>query len=203
MALIDVSVPLRSGMVVWQGDSIRIERRLRIAAGDPVNLTDLELSVHTGTHVDAPLHFVDGAPPVDALPPEVFVGPAQVVDARDAEARIGASLVEELVPRGAERVLFKTRSATLWDLDAFSEDYVCLDASGAEALAKRGIRLAGIDYLTIGDDEAHRVLFRAGIAALEGLDLRAAEPGRYRLLCTPVLIAGADGAPARALLEPL
>jgi len=203
VALIDVSVPLRPNMIVWDDAAIRVERTLAIAAGDVCNETELGLSVHTGTHVDAPLHFVDGAPPIDSLPPELFVGPAEVVDAQAAERRIDGALVAELVPQGTERVLFKTRSARLWDLAGFSEDYVCLDASGAAALVERGVRLAGIDYLTIGDEEAHRVLFRGGIVALEGLDLRAVGPGAYRLVCTPVLIAGADGAPARALLEPL
>jgi arylformamidase len=202
VALIDISVPIRSDMIVWEGDSLRIERPLAIAAGDVVNLTRLELSVHTGTHVDAPLHFVDGALPIDLLLPELFVGPAVVVDARSADHRIDEGLVARLVPPGTERVLFKTRSAALWDLPGFSEDYVCLDAGGAAALVGLGVLLAGIDYLTIGDEEAHRVLFRAGVVALEGLDLRAVEPGPYRLVCAPVLIAGSDGAPARAFLEP-
>jgi len=190
-------------MAVWDDAAIRVERTLAIAAGDVCNETELGFSVHTGTHVDAPLHFVDGAPSIDSLPPELFVGPAEVVDARSAEHRIDGALVAELVRSGVERVLFKTRSAALWDLNRFSEEYVCLDASGAAALVERGVRLAGIDYLTIGDQEAHRTLFRAGVVALEGLDLRAVEPGAYGLVCTPVLIAGSDGAPARALLETL
>jgi len=203
VALIDISVALRPRMAVWDDAAIRVERTLAIAAGDVCNETELGFSVHTGTHVDAPLHFVDGAPSFDSLPPELFVGPVEVVDARSAEHRIDGALVAELVRSGVERVLFKTRSAALWDLNRFSEEYVCLDASGAAALVERGVRLAGIDYLTIGDEEAHRTLFRAGVVALEGLDLRAVEPGAYGLVCTPVLIAGSDGAPARALLETL
>src|SRR5262245_13779925 len=116
-------------MIVWDDAPIRVERTLAIAAGDVCNETELGLSVHTGTHVDAPLHFVDGASPIDSLPPELFVGPAEVVDAQAAERRIDGALVAELVPQGTERVLFKTRSARLWDLAGFSEEYVCLDAS--------------------------------------------------------------------------
>ncbi len=201
MALIDVSMPLAPGMVVWDDGPIRVERTMAIAAGDPVNLTELELTVHTGTHVDAPLHFVDGAPSIEQLPPDLFVGPALVVDATAAERRIDGGLVEDLVPPGTERVLFKTRNAALWDLGRFSPDHVCLDLTGARAAVERGVRLAGIDYLSIGDEEAHRALFSAGVAALEGLDLRGVEPGSYRLICLPLLIPGSDGAPARAFLE--
>jgi arylformamidase len=201
VGLVDISVPLAPRLPTWDDEPIRVERTMAIAAGDPVNLTELELPVHTGTHVDAPLHFVDGAPSLDQVPLDTWLGPALVVDATEARERIGRALVERLVPPGTERVLFKTRSAGLWDLGRFSSEYVCLDADGAAAVVERGVRLAGIDYLTIADDEGHRTLFRAGVAALEGLDLRAVEPGRYRLLCLPLSIPGADGAPARALLE--
>ena len=203
MALIDVSVPLRPGLPVWQDGPLRVERTMSIAGGDEVNLTELAFSVHTGTHVDAPCHFVDGAPTLEQVALETWLGPALVVDASEAEHRIGAELVERLVPAGTERVLFKTRSAGLWELGRFSHDYVCLDGSGARVLGDLGVRLAGIDYLTIADGEGHRTLFRAGVVALEGLDLRGVEPGRYRLICLPLSIPGSDGAPARALLEPL
>jgi arylformamidase len=201
MGLIDISVPLAPGLPTWENGAMRVERTMAIAAGDPVNLTELELSVHTGTHVDAPLHFVDGAPSLEEIPLGTWLGRVLVVDATEAEDRIGRPLVERLVPPDTERVLFKTRSAGLWDLGDFSSEYVCLDAEGAAAVVERGVRLAGIDYLTIADDEGHRTLFRAGIAALEGLDLRKVEPGHYRLICLPLSIPGADGAPARALLD--
>lgn len=200
---IDISVPLRPGMIAWQDGPVRVEQTLAIAAGDPVNLTEIAFPVHTGTHVDAPRHFVDGAAPLDEVGLDPFNGPADVVDATAAESRIGAELVAAVVPAGTERVLFKTRSAALWDMPGFSPEHVCLDEGGAAALARLGVRLAGIDYLSIGDEEAHRTLFRAGIPALEGLDLRAVAPGRYRLACLPLSIPGADGAPARAVLYPL
>jgi len=202
--LIDVSVPIRRGMIVWENDPIRIERTMAIASGGLVNLTELAFSVHTGTHVDAPCHFVDGAPSIEAIAPATLVGPALVVDAAFVERWIDAAAIDRLaLPPGTERVLFKTASAALWDADGFSPEHVCLDASGAEALVSLGIRLAGIDYLSIGDTDAHRVLLGAGVVALEGLDLRRVEPGAYRLLCLPLLIPGSDGAPARALLEPI
>ena len=200
---IDVSVPLRAGMVVWDDGPLRIEQTMAIADGDPVNFTELALSVHTGTHVDAPSHFVDGAPGLESIDLDVLVGEALVVDATHVPERIGRADVEALVPPGTVRVLFQTRSAALWDRSRFSPEHVCLDGDGGRALVERGVRLAGIDYLSIGDPEAHRVVLGAGIVALEGLDLRAVAPGRYRLTCLPLLIPGADGAPARAVLEPL
>jgi arylformamidase len=107
------------------------------------------------------------------------------------------------IPRGAERVLLKTRNGELWSRRAFTRDFVRLDGSGARWLVDRGVRLIGIDYLSIGDQEAHRVLLGAGVVALEGVDLRAVEPGRYELLCLPLKVVGSDGAPARALLRVL
>lgn len=203
MEAIDISVPLRIGMPVWDDEAIRIEQTHAIARGDVVNMTEIGFSVHTGTHVDAPCHFVDGAPALDEIPLSRWSGEALVVDATATERRIGGDLVRALVPPGTERVLFKTRSAALWDRSGFSREYVCLDPSGATAAVELGLRLAGIDYLTIGDEEAHRILFRAGIVALEGLDMRRVAPGRYRLLCLPLNLPGADGAPARAVLMPL
>lgn len=203
MQAIDISVPLRPGMPVWDDEPIQIEQTHAIADGDVVNMSRIAFGVHTGTHVDAPRHFVDGAPGLDEIPLSRWNGDVLVVDATAAERRLDGALLRSLVPPGTERVLFKTRSAALWDLDHFSTDYVCLDPSGASAAVELGIRLAGIDYLTIGDEEAHRILFRAGIVALEGLDMRAVAPGRYRLTCLPLHIPGADGAPARAVLTPL
>ena len=203
MELIDVTVPIRRAMVVWQDDrGPTVERTMAIADGDPVNLTEIGLSVHTGTHVDAPLHFIDGAPAIESLPLDALVGPALVL-ATDVRGHIDAEEIERLgLPAGTERVLFKTRSGSLWERDSFERDHVCLDGSGARALVERGVRLAGIDYLSIGDVEAHNVLLGARVIPLEGLDLRRVEPGPYRLICLPLLIPGSDGAPARALLEP-
>ena len=189
--IIDVSVPVRPGMITYPGDpEVRLERVSSIGDGDVVNLSRLDLGVHSGTHVDAPLHFVDGGASVETLPLDVLVGPCVVVDGLDPAA----------VPTGAERVLFKTTNSRLWERAEFSEDFVALDAAAARALVERGVRLVGIDYLSIGDEEAHRVLLGAGVVAVEGLDLREVEPGEYRLVCAPLRLVGAEGAPARVLL---
>jgi arylformamidase len=189
--IIDVSVPVQPGMITYPGDpEVRLERVSSIAAGDGVNLSRLDLGVHSGTHVDAPLHFVEDGQSVEALPLEVLVGPCVVVDGLDVAA----------VPRGAERVLFRTPNGRLWERDEFSEDFVALDGGAARALVAGGVRLVGIDYLSIGDEEAHEVLLGAGVVAVEGLDLRHVEPGEYRLVCAPLKLEGAEGAPARVLL---
>jgi arylformamidase len=191
MEWLDISVPIRSGMVSFPGDpAIAMSLPISIRAGDVCNVSRLDFGVHSGTHVDAPVHFVDGAAGADALPLDVLVGPCVVVDGLDVAA----------VPGGAERVLFMSANGRLWDLDEFSEDYVKLDGAAARALVERGVRLVGIDYLSIGDEEVHHVLLEAGVVCVEGLDLRAVEPGGYRLLCAPLKLVGSDGAPARVLL---
>jgi arylformamidase len=189
--IIDVSVPVRPGMVTYPGDpEVRLERVSSIAEGASANISRLDFGVHSGTHVDAPLHFVDGGAGAEALSLDVLVGPCLVVDGLDAAE----------VPAGTERVLFKTANSALWELDEFSEDFVKLDGEKARALVGRGLRLVGIDYLSIGDEDAHHVLLEAGVVAVEGLDLRGVEPGEYRLVCAPLKLVGSDGAPARVFL---
>ena len=191
MQIIDVSVPVRPGMVTYPGDpEVRLELVSSIAGGEIANVSRLDLGVHSGTHVDAPLHFVEGAPSVETLPLDVLLGPCVVVEGLDPGA----------VPAGTERVLFKTTNSRLWEREEFSHDFVKLDGEAARALVGRGVRLVGIDYLSIGDEEAHTVLLGAGVVAIEGLDLREAEPGEYRLVCAPLKLEGAEGAPARVLL---
>jgi arylformamidase len=189
--IIDVSVPVRPGMITYPGDpEVRLERVSSIGDGDVVNLSRLDLGVHSGTHVDAPLHFVEDGASVEALPLDVLVGPCVVVEGLEVAA----------VPAGAERVLFKTPNGLLWERDEFSEEFVSFDGEAARALVARGVRLVGIDYVSIGDEEAHGVLLGAGVVAVEGLDLREVEPGEYRLICAPLKLAGAEGSPARVLL---
>jgi len=189
--IVDVSVPVRPGMIVYPGDpEVRLERVSSIEDGDGFNLSRLDLGVHSGTHVDAPLHFLEDGAAVETLPLEVLVGPCVVVDGLDAAA----------VPRGAERVLFKTQNGRLWERDEFTEDFPELDGEAAQALVAAGVRLVGIDYLSIGDEEAHRILLGAAVVAVEGLDLVEVEPGEYRLVCAPLKLEGAEGAPARVLL---
>jgi arylformamidase len=200
--LIDVTVPLRAGMVTYPGDpTVQTELHSSIGRGDAVNLTRLDFGVHSGTHVDAPSHFLDGEGGAEALPLDALVGPAAVVDARSVTGVLDRDALERLDLPDVPRLLFRTGNSELWEHDAFAEEFVQLDGSGAEVLVERGVTLVGIDYLSIGDEDAHRVLLGAGVVPVEGLDLRAAEPGEYELLCLPMKLVGADGAPARVLLR--
>ena len=197
MEIFDVSVPIRPGMINYPGDPrVHMERVVSIEHGGVANLTRLDFGVHTGTHVDAPVHFIDEGVGADALPLEVFVGPCEVVDATDAEGEIGP----DSIPGRVERVLFKTRNSELWNRDVFDESFVRIGVLAAQRLVEQRVRLIGIDYLSVGEPETHRTLLGAGIAAVEGLDLRGIEPGPYNLACLPLRIVGSDGAPARAVL---
>lgn len=197
MEIFDISVPIRPGMITYPGDPpVYMERAASIEEGDVANLTRLDFGVHTGTHVDAPLHFIDEGAGADALPLEVFVGPCEVVDATGASGEIGP----ESVPGGVERVLFKTRNSELWQREGFDEDFVRIGPAAAQRLVEQGVRLVGVDYLSVGGPETHHTLLSAGVAAVEGLNLQAIEPGPYRLVCLPLRIVDSDGAPTRAVL---
>ena len=198
MEIFDVSVPVRPGMVVYPGDpAVRLERVASLARGDVCNLSRLDFGVHSGTHVDAPLHFVDGAPAAEALPLDVLVGPARVLDLTGVEGEIGADAFAGDLP---ERVLLKTRNSELWARDDYVPEHVTLGADAARALVAARVRLVGIDYLSIGDEEAHHALLEGGLVVVESLDLRGVEPGDYDLVCAPLKLVGSDGAPARAFL---
>ncbi len=198
--IIDVSVPIHEGMVTYPGDpAVRIVRAASIAGGDAANLTRLDFGVHSGTHVDAPAHFIEGGAGADALALELFFGPCQLLDATGFADELGPEALAQL-DDGVERVLFKTRNSDLWERDSFVEDFVRIGAEAAQALVDRGVRLVGVDYLSVGDPETHRTLLGAGVAAIEGLDLRGIEPGSYTLVALPLKLVGSDGAPARAVL---
>jgi arylformamidase len=205
MTLIDISVPIRTPMPVYdRNPGVRLERVLSIPEGETANVSRLELGVHTGTHVDAPLHFFEGGAAAESLPLEPLVGPADGAQGDSGDGAIDAAALAACdVPRGAERILLKTRNGALWARDDFTRDFVRLDGSGAEALVHAGVSLVGIDYLSIGNQDAHRVLLDAGVVAVEGLDLRQVDPGWYELICLPLKVVGSDGAPARALLRTL
>jgi arylformamidase len=194
--MFDISVPLREGMVTYPGDPVvKMERTASIAGGDKVNLTRMDFGLHSGTHVDAPAHFIEGASGVDSVPLESLVGPCVVVEAPDLSRESVA-----LAPEGAKRVLFKTPNSELWAQDEFAEVFARLDGEAAALLVERGVRLVGVDYLSVGDEAAHHALLEAGVVPVEGLDLRGVEPGSYQLICLPLRVVGADGAPARAIL---
>ena len=203
MEIFDVSVPIRDGMLHYAGNPpVHVTRVCSIAAGDPANVSELDMGAHSGTHVDAQDHFLEGGAGAEALPLEYLIGPAGVVDATAATAALDLVTVRdlELPARGTERILFKTRNSQLWSRDEFTRDFVRLDGEAAAYLVERGVKLLGIDYLSIGDAAAHHVLLAAGVVCVEGLDLRGIEPGSYELVCLPLKLAGSDGAPARAVL---
>lgn len=203
MALIDVSVPIRPGMIIYDGNpGVSLERASSIERGDPANVSRLDFGVHTGTHVDAPLHFLSDGAAADTIDPGALIGEAWVIDATALTDDLDAGALAQLdLPVGAQRLLFKTTNSELWSREEFARDFIRFVESGARVLVDAGVRLVGIDYLSIGDAGAHRAFLGAGVVPLEGLDFRAVDPGRYELICTALRLPGSDGAPARALLR--
>jgi arylformamidase len=206
---IDISIPLDEHTPIFEGDpTFRLERAFSIDGGAMANVSRLEMGVHTGTHLDAPIHFIDGAPHSQSIPLDAGIGPAWVADATGHLGhRIGAAELEELgIPADATRVLLKTRNSELWDQPGFQSTFVGLDGDAAEALVARGTQLIGVDYLSVapfGDPiDTHQALLAAGVVILEGIDLGEVEPGPVDLLCLPIRLMNSDGVPARALVRP-
>lgn len=208
---IDVSVAVSPDLPTWPGDpSIAFEPSSRIAKGDPANVSRLLMGDHTGTHVDPQCHFVPGGGTTDDLDLSVLMGPAWVADLPAVRGQVEpADLEASSIPAGTKRLLLKTsNSGTLHPGAAFRKDFVALSPDGAEWALGRGIRLVGIDYLSIERFDApfehpvHHALLAAGAIILEGLDLSDVPGGACELLCLPLRLAGADGAPARALVRP-
>ncbi|HEV8571423.1 MAG TPA: cyclase family protein [Actinomycetota bacterium] len=209
MRIHDVTAPLREDLPVWPGEE-GLRRRLvkDQARGDSSTVSHLSLGAHTGTHIDAPVHFLEGGGGIDALPAEALVGPAVVAGLEGVQGRIAASDLEAAVPEGVERLLLKTRNSGWSKSDtSFREDFVALDPSAAEWCVARRVRLVGIDYLSIEPfgsgsrgHPVHRALLGAGVVIVEGLDLAAVEPGSYLVAALPLAVPGSDGAPARVVL---
>lgn len=204
---IDVSVPLFAGMVHWPGDpGFELSNPAAISKGDVCNLTAVAMSAHTGTHMDAPLHFVGDGEPMDALPFDAVVGDARVIAIEDEVAITPGELESHDLQRG-ERVIFKTRNSSRdWVNQPFDEDFIHISVDAAKFLVERGVRTVGVDYLSIGGFktggvECHQIMLGAGIWVIEGLDLRKIEPGIYELVCLPLKLKGAEGSPARAIMR--
>lgn len=205
---IDVTVPLNANLVRWPGDPpLELERLSDLARGDDSTFSRIHMGLHTGTHVDAPLHFVRGGATILEMPLEVMVGPAKVIEF--TVDVISAAAIEASGIGTGDRVLFKTRNSTLWKQPRdFREDFVHLSTEAAEELAGREVKLVGIDYLSVSgyrknEVEVHRALLEAGVWILESLDLSQVAAGPYELLCLPLKIEDAEGAPARVLLRPV
>jgi arylformamidase len=208
MRIYDISVTVTSELPVWPGDpAIVLERVEKIEEGGNANVSRIEMGVHTGTHVDAPVHFVPGASSVESMSLDVLVGLVQVVHLADSVDTIGGAEVQAAgIKPGTTRVLFKTRNSQYWShtRDGFQMGFVGITRSGAEKLVEMGIRLVGIDYLSIAPFKqsrpTHEVLLKASTVIIEGLDLRQVNPGEYTLYCLPIKLGGSDGAPCRAIL---
>ena len=206
---IDVSVLVRVGMPYWPDNPpVHIERQLDIERGDVANVSSLRMGSHTGTHMDAPLHFLDDGKGLDEMEFEATIGPARVVEIEDPVSVTAGELQDKDILAG-ERILFKTRNSTYaWSSTSFVEDFVYIAKGAAQYLASRRVRTVGIDYLSVGGFkkdgvETHRALLEAGIWIIEGLDLARVASGKYDLICLPLKIERSDGAPARAVLRPL
>jgi arylformamidase len=191
-------------MPIYRGNpGFEIHLDSSLAEGAGANVSKLTMGAHTGTHVDGQRHFFDDGAGADALPLDAMIGPAEVVEL----AGVGLGPIDENalrgagIPDGTERLLLKTPNSELWERDGFTHDFARLDGSGAAYALEIGVRLIGIDYLSIGDHDAHHALLGEGVVAVEGLDLRGVEPGSYELYCLPIRLVGSDGAPARVVLK--
>ncbi|MFQ5616037.1 MAG: cyclase family protein [Anaerolineales bacterium] len=207
MRIYDVTLTISPSLPTWPGDpKVGLERSLKMEAGDVCNLTQMKISAHTGTHVDAPFHFVPDGDTVENLSLKTLTGRAYVVHLPNADLITAEVLQAAYIPPRTRRVLFKTRNSDQWAGGAtdFIEDYVALSSDAAEYIVQRGVRLVGVDYLSVApfDNVAptHEILLGAGVVVVEGLNLSEVSQGRYTFHCLPLKLANADGAPARAIL---
>ena len=192
---------------MWPGDPpVKVIQTLHLDQGDPMTISRLEMSAHTGTHVDAPMHFIQGGTSVDVLDLRLLVGPALVTDAPWVDSITPAVLESLAIPPGTMRLLIRTRNSHAWQSreTEFNPDFVAITADSARWLVQRGVQLVGVDYLSVGSFQdpvpTHQILLRAGVIIVEGLNLSAVRAGIYQLVCLPLLLAGIEGAPARAIL---
>ncbi|HDZ59260.1 MAG TPA: cyclase family protein [Actinobacteria bacterium] len=204
--IIDISVPLYTGMVSYPGDTKpEIIPNKGISAGGTANLSELRLGSHSGTHVDAPHHFLDSEETVDKLPLTALMGPARVLDLTGVEGAVTKGDLESAGMAGAERILLKTSNSSLWGSAEFTRTFVAMDDESADYAVGQGVLLIAIDYLSIerfhsDTHHVHLTLLGAGVIIIEGVNLHDVEAGDYELVCLPIKIRGGDGAPARAVL---
>lgn len=207
--LIDISLPVQPGMVVWP-DSIGVKTvwNLRLDRGELSNLSELHTDVHAGTHVESALHFIENGESIDQVPLDAFIGPVQVLSLPSASVIDARTLETADLAPGTTRVIFKTRNSDLWaaGVKEFRKDFVGVNLSGARWLVDHGIRLVGNDYLSVAifteSAETHQILLRGKAVIVEGLNLTNVEPGLYRLVCLPLRLIGTEAAQARVVLEP-
>lgn len=209
MRTYDISLKISEDLPTWPGDpKIVLDRFSKMEEGASCNVTQISACVHIGTHVDAPYHFLGGqAQTVDQIPLSLLTGRAYVLHLPDEVDLITAQVLEHAsVPPRTRRLLLKTRNSALWNAGAthFRENFVAISSDGAQFIVDHGIRLVGVDYLSVAPftepKQTHEILLRAGVVIVEGLDLSPVTQGRYAFYCLPLKIVGADGAPARAIL---
>jgi arylformamidase len=206
MKLLDVSVPLDAALASYPGNTpYSLEPIKRIARGDSSNVSTLHMSAHSGTHVDAPRHFFDQGPGAEGLALEMLCGRARVIELTTRKAITADDLAQRDLSEDV-RVLIKTHNSRLWGSPEFHRDFIGVAESGAKYLVEHGIKVVGVDYLSVEAFKtpgapAHHVLLGGGTIVIEGLNLRDIEPGIYELLCLPLLVVGSDGAPARVVLR--
>ena len=205
----DISVSVSSELPIWPGSQeIRFKRTLDLDQGDIANETAISFSVHTGTHVDAPLHFIPNGNTVDQLHIENLIGEVLVIDVGEAEV-ITSQLLESLdIPVGTKRLIFKTKNSKLWNSRTdFDPNFVAITADAAEWVVNREIVLVGIDYLSIqrfyDSSDTHIILLKSNVIIIEGLNLSEVPAGNYELICLPIKLKGVEGAPARVILRSL
>lgn len=211
MQLYDITVPIRADMPVYDGDpGVKIEPWSAFAKGDSSNVSFLHFGAHTGTHVDAPAHFIEGAAKIDSLSMESLIGPAKVIRVPDSHMEITPDFLDTCDLTGVERIIFHTRNSAFWNEPQFRKDFTALTPEGAEMLVSLGIKLVGNDYLSIekfrsGHHRTHLTLLRKGVVIVEGLNLSGVPDGDYEVICLPLKIAegAGDGAPARVVLRTL
>jgi arylformamidase len=207
----DVTVPISNELPTWPGDpSVQLTVWRSLSSGDSANVSMLNFGAHTGTHVDAPAHFIEGAAMIESLPLDVLIGEAQVVEVPDYMLAIDEEFALDHCAPGTTRIIFKTRNSAFWSESEpeFHTDFTYLDLKAAQALVERGIKLVGIDYLSIEKydspkNETHLALLSRGVVILEGLNLTDVPEGTYELICLPLRLrtSKGDGAPARVVLR--
>jgi arylformamidase len=206
----DISLPLTPQLPTWPGNArYEFQPVKRIASGDSSNVSRVVLGTHSGTHIDAPRHFFDQGRTVDELPLDQLVGPCLVVELELEPGRtpITAGDLQRAVGAGRpERLLLKTPNSGLWGTRDFTPDFAYLSPEAAEWVVASGIRLVGIDYLSIEEFRrsgapTHHILLGAEVIIIEGLNLADVSPGAYDLACLPLRLVGSDGAPARVILR--
>jgi arylformamidase len=209
MQFYDITLTITPDLPVWPGDpKVELERVSKIEDGANANVSRIAMSAHTGTHVDAPYHFLGDSPiTVEQMPLSVLTGNAQVIYIPENVSLITRQVLLSLpLITRSKRLLFHTRNSRYWaeKTPGFQKSFVGLSLDAAEMLAEMGVQLIGIDYLSVAPYKnsrpTHEVLLEAGIIILEGIDLSQVPEGEYELCCLPLKLGGADGAPTRAIL---